>query len=157
MALQLIGAGYPRTGTTSLRAALGQLLGAPCYHMKELFAHREHIGVWRDAYQGRLPDWDTFLAGYAAGVDWPVSCFWRELARAYPDAIVLLSHRSTPEEWFGSMDSTSSQDSATALGESLNSAPWGSATTPHTAKLSTLSTVFTRPPCAAATSVGWCA
>ncbi|HEY9294009.1 MAG TPA: sulfotransferase, partial [Microlunatus sp.] len=106
MALQVIGAGYPRTGTTSLRAALGQLLGGPCYHMKELFQRREHVPIWRDAYAGQLPDWDTLLAGYAAGVDWPISHFWRELADHFPDALVLLSRRESPQQWYASMDRT---------------------------------------------------
>ena len=35
MPLKIIGAGFGRTGTTSLYMALGQL-GFPCYHMYEL-------------------------------------------------------------------------------------------------------------------------
>ena len=41
MSLQVIGAGLGRTGTTSLREALEQLLGGPCYHMLEV---RERTG-----------------------------------------------------------------------------------------------------------------
>ncbi len=33
----VLGAGLPRTGTTSLQVALQQLLGGKCYHMKEVF------------------------------------------------------------------------------------------------------------------------
>ena len=36
MALQVIGAGLGRTGTSSLKAALELLLGGRCYHMYEL-------------------------------------------------------------------------------------------------------------------------
>ena len=36
MSLQVIGAGLGRTGTTSLREALEQLLGGHCYHMLEV-------------------------------------------------------------------------------------------------------------------------
>lgn len=106
MTMRVVGAGLPRTGTTSLRAALERLLGAPVYHMHVLPEHVDHALTWRDAFRGDPTDWDAFLGGYAGGVDWPFSCFWRELSAAYPDAIVLLSHRAGPEEWFASMDST---------------------------------------------------
>lgn len=106
MRLRVVGAGFPRTGTTSLKAALERLLGAPCYHMRELFGRPDDAAVWRDAYAGVMPDWHRFLAGYAAGVDWPVSWFWRELSDAYPDALVLLSRRESAERWYQSMDQT---------------------------------------------------
>lgn len=43
MALKVVGAGLGRTGTLSLKLALEQLLGAPCYHMAEVFSHPEHV------------------------------------------------------------------------------------------------------------------
>ncbi len=106
MALQLIGAGLPRTGTSSLREALRYLLGAPVYHMSEAFAHPEHALTWVAAMEGDPPDWEDFLAGYAAGVDAPFSNCWRDLAAAYPDAPVLLSHRDDREVWCRSMEAT---------------------------------------------------
>lgn len=106
MALQLIGAGLPRTGTSSLREGLRYLLNAPIYHMSEAFAHPEHARTWVAAIEGEPPDWKTFLAGYAAGVDAPFSNCWRNLAAAYPDAPVLLSHRGDPELWYLSMEAT---------------------------------------------------
>jgi Sulfotransferase domain len=106
MTLRLIGAGLPRTGTSSLREALRQLLDAPIYHMSEAFAHPEHAPTWIAAIQGRQPIWGDFLAGYAAGVDTPFSTCWRDLAAAYPDAPVLLSHRGSAEVWHRSMDVT---------------------------------------------------
>lgn len=106
MTLRLIGAGLPRTGTMSLRAALSFLLEAPVYHMREAFAHPEHAPTWVAAIKGDPPVWDDFLAGYAAGVDTPFSSCWRSLAAAYPDAPVLLSHRDSPETWHRSMDRT---------------------------------------------------
>jgi hypothetical protein len=105
MGLRVVGAGLPRTGTTSLKNALERLLGAPCYHMSELFAHLDHGALWRDAAAG-APDWDGLFAGYSAGVDWPVSWHWRELSAAYPDAIVLLSSRESAERWYDSMSRT---------------------------------------------------
>lgn len=106
MGLQLIGAGLPRTGTSSLREALRYLLDAPVYHMSEAFAHPEHARTWVDALNGDLPEWEDFLAGYAAGVDAPFSNCWRELAAAYPDAPVLLSRRADREVWYRSMEAT---------------------------------------------------
>ena len=106
MTLRLIGAGLPRTGTSSLREALRRLLDAPVYHMSETFAHPEHAATWVAAIGGNSPVWDTFLAGYAAGVDAPFSNCWRDLAAAYPDAPVLLSHRGSAEVWYRSMAAT---------------------------------------------------
>ena len=106
MVLRLIGAGLPRTGTSSLREALRHLLGAPVYHMSEALAHPEHAPTWVAALAGEPPVWDDFLAGYTAGVDAPFSNCWRELATAYPDAPVLLSRRSSAEVWHRSMDAT---------------------------------------------------
>jgi hypothetical protein len=105
MGLRVVGAGLGRTGTYSLKLALERLLGAPCYHMAEVFQHPEHVPDWHSAAQGRMPDWDRLFAGYAAAVDWPVSAFWRELSAAYPDALVVLSVRD-PESWWRSTQET---------------------------------------------------
>jgi hypothetical protein len=104
--LRLVGAGLPRTGTSSLREALRILLDAPVYHMSETFAHPEHARTWVAAIEGDPPVWDDFLEGYAAGVDAPFSNCWRDLAAAYPSAPVLLSHRGDPEVWYRSMAAT---------------------------------------------------
>ena len=104
--LRLIGAGLPRTGTSSLREALRHLLNAPVYHMSEAFAHPEHARTWVAAMEGDPPEWEDFLAGYAAGVDAPFSSCWRDLAAAYPNAPVVLSHRGDPEVWYRSMEAT---------------------------------------------------
>ena len=106
MTLRLIGAGLPRTGTSSLRQALRHLLDAPVYHMSEAFAHPEHAPTWVAAIKGHPPVWDDFLSGYAAGVDTPFSTCWRDLAAAYPEAPVLLSRRESAEAWYRSMDLT---------------------------------------------------
>src|SRR4029450_13636759 len=49
MSLRVVGAGLGRTGTMSLKLALERLLGAPCYHMLEVFKNPEHIPVWHAA------------------------------------------------------------------------------------------------------------
>jgi sulfotransferase family protein len=105
MTLRIVGAGLGRTGTMSLKRALERLLGAPCYHMIEVFQRPEHLPVWHRAVLGEMPDWHRLFEGYAAAVDWPVSAFWREISAAFPDAIVLLSVRD-PESWWRSASST---------------------------------------------------
>jgi hypothetical protein len=99
MKLRVIGAGLGRTGTMSLKRALERLLGAPCYHMVEVFAHSEHVPVWHAAAQGQMPDWQELFAGYAAAVDWPAAAFWPELSAAFPEALVVLSVRDAASWW----------------------------------------------------------
>jgi len=107
MTLRVVGAGLPRTATSSLKLALEQLLGGRCYHMLEVLKHRpDHIAVWHRAVKGELPNWDEFLADYIAAVDFPASAFWRELSEANPNAIVLLSVRENAEAWWRSADRT---------------------------------------------------
>jgi hypothetical protein len=106
MALRVVGAGLGRTGTNSLKLALEQLLGAPCYHMFELIAHPGQVPMWERALRGEQLDWDSLFEGYAASVDWPGCAFWRELARAYPGAPVLLSTRESAQTWWASMEQT---------------------------------------------------
>jgi hypothetical protein len=105
MEIQLVGAGVGRTGTTSLKAALEQLLGAPCHHMLEVFGHPESVPTWHAAARGESVDWADLLADYAAIVDWPGGAFWPELSEAFPDAVVLLSTRD-PERWYESARAT---------------------------------------------------
>jgi len=104
--LRVVGAGMPRTGTRSLKAAFEQLLGGPCYHMEEVFEHLDFVPGWRAALRGEPPDWNAFLRDYIAAVDWPVSAFWRDLTKANPDALVILSVRDDPETWWASVQAT---------------------------------------------------
>jgi hypothetical protein len=103
--LRVVGAGLGRTGTMSLKLALERLLGAPCYHMVEVFSRPAHFEQWTRAAKGEVIDWNALFEGFGATVDWPSASFWPELARAYPDAIVLLSTRS-PESWWKSASDT---------------------------------------------------
>jgi hypothetical protein len=116
MTLRVVGAGVGRTGTLSLKVALEQLLGGPCYHMAEVFAHPEHVPLWRQAALGEMPDWSRLLAGYRAAVDWPACAFWPELAEAWPDALVVLSLRDA-ESWWRSANGTIFPSTRQAGGE----------------------------------------
>jgi hypothetical protein len=115
MSLRVVGAGLGRTGTLSLKLALERLLGAPCYHMTEVFAHPEHIALWHAAARDEPVDWHALFAGYAAAVDWPVGSFWTEVSEAFPDALLLLSTRSA-ESWWRSASQTIFPTSAKAAG-----------------------------------------
>jgi hypothetical protein len=106
MTVRVVGAGLGRTGTHSLKIALEQLLGGTCYHMIEVFGRPDDIQVWQDAVDGKPVDWHALMRDFSACVDWPVCGFWREVADAYPDAIVLLSSRSSPEAWWKSANET---------------------------------------------------
>ena len=101
-----MGAGLGRTGTHSLKLALERLLGAPCYHMVEVFEHLDHVPTWHAAIRGEQVDWDPVLGGYAAIVDWPGAGVWRDLASQYPEAKILLSTRRDAATWVTSARAT---------------------------------------------------
>jgi hypothetical protein len=105
MALSVIGTGFGRTGTESMKLALETLGLGPCHHMKEVLGNPQQTTLWRSVAQGGRADWDEIFAGFNAAVDWPSAYFWRELSAHYPDAKVLLTVRS-PESWHASMRKT---------------------------------------------------
>ncbi|EED36643.1 conserved hypothetical protein [Luminiphilus syltensis NOR5-1B] len=104
ISLQIIGSGFGRTGTMSLKTALEQL-GFPCYHMLECFPQGPaHWKMWEQALQGN-PDWEAIFDGFTATVDFPANTSFAELAEAYPDAKVIHTVRD-PEKWFTSTQNT---------------------------------------------------
>ena len=109
--MQIIGAGFGRTGTMSLAAALEQLGFGPCYHMLDVFKHPSHIGVWQAAADGQKTDWKQFLGGYKAGLDYPLVAFYKDLMEVFPEAKVILTLRD-PELWYESTRETIYRGSA---------------------------------------------
>lgn len=105
MGLEVIGAGFGRTGTMSLKLALEQLGFDRCYHMMEVVQNPNHLPSWQQAMQGGDVDWDTLFHGYRATVDWPACSFWQVLLDHYPNARVILSLRDA-EGWYRSVSST---------------------------------------------------
>ena len=105
MALAVIGAGFGRTGTLSLRDALERLGLGPCYHMYEVVQNPGHVEFWQRAADGEAVDWEELLGSYRSAVDWPACSFWAELAARYPEAKVILTVRD-PARWFESAWST---------------------------------------------------
>ena len=105
MPLSVIGAGFGRTGTMSLKLALEQLGFGPCYHMVEVFKNPRAPSYWEAVADGEAPDWESIFAGYGSTVDWPNATYYAELADAYPTAKVVLTKRD-PEAWFTSTQAT---------------------------------------------------
>ena len=105
MALEIIGSGFGRTGTRSLKDALEILGFGPCHHMADCFANPEQVATWQSLARGEPQDWKAYFADYRAQVDWPGAHVWRETLAAFPEARVLHSQR--PEEsWWRSFSHT---------------------------------------------------
>lgn len=104
MSLALIGAGFGRTGTLSLKLAIEKLGHGPCYHMTEVLKpeNTDHVARWLSASRGGNTDWNEFFDGYQSTVDWPGCWFWQEFHRLWPSAKVLLSKRD-PDRWYDSV------------------------------------------------------
>jgi hypothetical protein len=109
MSLQVIGVGFGRTGTLSLKVALEQLGFAPCEHMFNLLADPTRVAQWLEAARrkeaGEPIDWEALLGHYRATVDWPGVFFWRELVASFLDAKVVLTMRD-PDRWYASAGET---------------------------------------------------
>jgi len=105
MALNVIGAGFGRTGTESMKLALEQLGVGPCHHMKEVLISPDQIEIWTDIAYGAAPDWEQAFAGFRSAIDWPSAFYWRELAEVYPEAGVILTLRDT-NSWYDSFSNT---------------------------------------------------
>ena len=103
--MEVIGAGFGRTGTMSLKVALEKLGFGPCYHMTEVFANPQHVELWEAAARGEPLDWGEVFRDYRATVDWPAAAFYEELLERYPGAKVILTVRD-PERWYESARST---------------------------------------------------
>jgi Sulfotransferase domain len=103
MTLRVIGAGFGRTGTDSMREALNVLGFGPCHHIFEVTAHPEQKRLWRAMVAGAAPDWKRLFEGYASCVDLPAAWFWRTLIAVYPDARVVLTLRDS-ESWWRSFE-----------------------------------------------------
>ncbi|ORY95639.1 P-loop containing nucleoside triphosphate hydrolase protein [Syncephalastrum racemosum] len=104
--LQVIGAGFGRTGTDSLRTALN-MLGYRCHHMKEMMVPGRYPLEFRDAYlhPEKETDWDMIYDDFDAAVDWPSTSFLKQLMDKYPEAKIILTERDA-ESWYKSIYNT---------------------------------------------------
>ncbi len=103
--LKVIGAGFGRTGTLSLKTALEDLGFGPCHHMMVVLTQSRQLKLWDDIARGKRADWNKVFSGFGASVDWPSCKYYRELMEAFPDAKVVLSIRDE-ERWYESAKKT---------------------------------------------------
>ena len=105
MTLKVIGAGFGRTGTLSMKCALEYLGLGPCYHMLEVMNRPENADAWYNTAQGKPANWDIILNGFQSSVDWPACHFWKPLASHFPEAKIILTLRDE-EAWWQSINNT---------------------------------------------------
>ena len=91
--MKVIGVGFGRSGTMSIKAALEEIGAGPCFHMIDLIRDPEKVAPWHDAAIKGEKNWDAMFAGCDSTIDWPGCSFWEELIEVYPDAPVLLNYR----------------------------------------------------------------
>jgi len=102
--LEIIGVGYGRTGTHSLKRALEHLGYGKCYHFRELIL-RSHAKLWLELSTCDPDHWKKLFNGYRSTTDWPAAAYYDELSNTYPDAKFILTHRNA-DDWYNSVDST---------------------------------------------------
>jgi len=105
MTLKIVGTGFGRTGTDSMRKALNILGVGPTHHMHEMGSKAPGREAWLNLVNGASPDWELLFNGYHACVDWPSAYYWRELVEHYPKSKVLLTMRPA-EAWWKSFEAT---------------------------------------------------
>lgn len=106
--MKVIGVGFGRTGTMSLKGALEELGAGPCFHMIDLIMgeRRERdLPYWVRIANGEPVDWHEVFDGWEATVDWPAASCWRQICDAFPDVPVLLNVREF-EGWYASVENT---------------------------------------------------
>src|SRR5919112_1393841 len=105
MSIKIIGAGFPRTGTNTLRESLTMLGYVKTYHMKELLVQPDNLHFWTMLKETGTTSWDELYNGYQATVDFPCYPWYKEHMKRYPDAKVILTIRPF-EKWYDSFYST---------------------------------------------------
>jgi hypothetical protein len=103
--LEVIGAGFGRTGTHSLGVALEKLGFGPCYNLLEVAKNPGHAELWTRAMNGEPVEWDSIFNSYKSAVEWPTVAFLPELVQHFSDAKVILTVR-VPESWYESANAT---------------------------------------------------
>uniref|UniRef100_A0A7S4HT83 Sulfotransferase domain-containing protein n=1 Tax=Odontella aurita TaxID=265563 RepID=A0A7S4HT83_9STRA len=110
--ISLVGAGFGRTGTTSIERALNQL-GYKIYDSVAMVEHN-HGRQWAKAandwkLKGNLTGIELLLSeierlGYTVTLDMPMNFFASAFAELRPGAKVLLSVRDSVEKWVASLE-----------------------------------------------------
>ena len=119
MSIKIIGAGFPRTGTSTLKSSLEHLGYVKTYHMKELIVNPTRLPYWLELEQTRSTDWDALYEGYQASVDFPGYPYYKEQMERYPDAKVILTVRPF-DKWYASANATVRKAAPQTIGEKLS-------------------------------------
>lgn len=105
MSIKIIGAGFPRTGTNSLKRSLEMLGYSKTYHFKDLLNKPENLHYWTELRDTKTTKWEEIYSGYQASVDFPCYPWYKEHLEKYPDAKVILTVRDF-DDWYESIKST---------------------------------------------------
>lgn len=119
---RVIGAGFSRTGTTSITQALS-ILGFRTFDASTVMQTPGLVEQAAKAVRERPDVPSEFLSaiprlGFDATMDAPMNALWKEQARHFPEAQILLSVRDNSSQWFDSFDSAN-----TAFAP-MESVPW---------------------------------
>lgn len=101
--MEVICAGWGRTGTRSLKYALEHLTGKPSYHMQNILLSKKDAVKWHTSIFNSDKDfnWEDIYDGYGACLDFPSCNYYKELMEFYPDAKVILTVRDD-QSWIKS-------------------------------------------------------
>lgn len=108
MSIEVIGSGFGRTGTATLKRALQHLGFDPCYHMEEVLPRPWHMRAWgryRPGNPDGAVDFARLLRNYRATVDFPAAFAYRDLLATFPEAKVVHTVRD-PDDWWESTMAT---------------------------------------------------
>lgn len=98
---QVLVVGMSRTGTASMKQAMELLFGKPAYHMSVVLGKPEHLQFWSDLAFGVISpeeaDWEWIFRGYSATTDLPSAYYFESIAKAFPEAKVILTLRDELE------------------------------------------------------------
>lgn len=103
--MKVLGVGFGRSGTMSLKQALEDLGAGPCLHMIDLIRNNDLIPPWHAAAIDGNVDFDRMFDGFEATIDWPGCTYWKDLIEYYPNAQVLLNYRDF-DGWYKSVKNT---------------------------------------------------
>ncbi|KAI0451112.1 hypothetical protein F5B21DRAFT_488213 [Xylaria acuta] len=130
--VQVISAGYSRTGTVSMSLALQKLLDGPILHggTQILVRDDDYCLTWIKAYEAReAGDKQETLklvrkatAGFVGTADLPPADFMSEMVELYPDAKVVLVRRDATR-WWNSIATLTSRTTPSWLGAVLAPIP----------------------------------
>lgn len=102
MSLKVVGLGMPRTGTSSLKAALEAIGFGPCLHMDNLFNTPPLVDAWHQFLEQGEGDFGKLFPGFASSTDFPGCLMYREIYQQYPEAKFILGCRDA-DAWYDSV------------------------------------------------------